>query len=325
MALVLEGWTENNAGSGTETTITLTKPTDATVQIDDLLMLIVGTDGSEETEQWGSDPDSDGWTKIFEVVGSTSPRCDYALYVKYADGGEGASVTADHTAADELWGFYLHFTGADDTDINSVIEVLGTNSEQSNVTTHPFTALSTLTNGAIVVAALTFDGGEAGFSISTGTGWATLVEEQAGTTSNDASGAITWKTIATAGSSGSLEIDSASADGSYTRMFAVKPATATAVVANGTPAEATCSALDGTGVVVSPGTYEQEGFRWRSDDGSESTATWLEAQDTNRTGPAETTVRLRFLVNLTGSVRIDDFKARVRKVGDADSEWEDPA
>lgn len=45
---------------------------------------------------------------------------------------------------------------------------------------------------------------------------------------------------------------------------------------------------------------EQEGFRFRNDDGSETTATWLAAQDTNITQPIETNTRLRMLVNANG-------------------------
>lgn len=41
--------------------------------------------------------------------------------------------------------------------------------------------------------------------------------------------------------------------------------------------------------------YEQEGYRFRDDDGSESAATWLAAQDTPVTVAAGTTFRLRVL------------------------------
>lgn len=44
---------------------------------------------------------------------------------------------------------------------------------------------------------------------------------------------------------------------------------------------------------------EQEGLRFRNDDGSETTATWAAAQDTNITAPANTTRRLRMLTNFT--------------------------
>ncbi len=44
---------------------------------------------------------------------------------------------------------------------------------------------------------------------------------------------------------------------------------------------------------------EQEGFRFRNDDGSESAATWKAAQDTNITLGADTVARLRVLLNAT--------------------------
>jgi hypothetical protein len=47
-------------------------------------------------------------------------------------------------------------------------------------------------------------------------------------------------------------------------------------------------------------TLEQEGYRFRNDDGSESTATWLADQDTNITRRAGVNVRLRVITNITG-------------------------
>jgi hypothetical protein len=49
----------------------------------------------------------------------------------------------------------------------------------------------------------------------------------------------------------------------------------------------------------SSSTLDQEGFRFRNDDGSETTATWAAAQDTNLTAPAGTG-RIRFILNDTG-------------------------
>jgi hypothetical protein len=51
---------------------------------------------------------------------------------------------------------------------------------------------------------------------------------------------------------------------------------------------------------VSSATIEQEGFRFRNDDGSESAATWKANQDTNITLAANTAFRLRELLNATG-------------------------
>jgi hypothetical protein len=52
--------------------------------------------------------------------------------------------------------------------------------------------------------------------------------------------------------------------------------------------------------VSSAASIEQEGFRFRNDDGSETTATWKANQDVNITAAADTAARLRMLLNATG-------------------------
>lgn len=66
---------------------------------------------------------------------------------------------------------------------------------------------------------------------------------------------------------------------------------------------------------------EQEGFRWRNDDGSEATATWKAAQDTNVTVVPDAITRLRMLVNATGDPASARYKLQYRKVGAA--AWRD--
>lgn len=48
-------------------------------------------------------------------------------------------------------------------------------------------------------------------------------------------------------------------------------------------------------------TLEQEGFRFRNDDGNETTATWDGSQDTDITQPQNTTRRIRFILNTSGN------------------------
>lgn len=47
-------------------------------------------------------------------------------------------------------------------------------------------------------------------------------------------------------------------------------------------------------------TFEQEGYRWRNDDGSETTATWAAAQDSDLTAALGTNVRLRTIIVTDG-------------------------
>lgn len=73
--------------------------------------------------------------------------------------------------------------------------------------------------------------------------------------------------------------------------------------------------------VVTAATLEQEGYRWRNDDGSETTATFAAAQDTTITLAASTTKRLRVIVNATNDPASANYKLQYRKVGDPS--WKD--
>jgi len=55
-------------------------------------------------------------------------------------------------------------------------------------------------------------------------------------------------------------------------------------------------------------TIEQEGFRWRNDDGSETGATWAANQDTNITADVSAARRLRLLLNATGAPASSAFR-----------------
>ena len=75
---------------------------------------------------------------------------------------------------------------------------------------------------------------------------------------------------------------------------------------------------------IASATIEQEGFRFRNDDGSESAATWKANQDTNITLAADTAFRLRFLLKATGNPDSIDAQAeaRIKPSGGAFGSWE---
>lgn len=66
---------------------------------------------------------------------------------------------------------------------------------------------------------------------------------------------------------------------------------------------------------------EQEGFRWRNDDGSESAATWRQNQDANDSVAVDTNIRLRMLINGTGDLPSNAYRLEWKRAGDADSEY----
>jgi hypothetical protein len=61
------------------------------------------------------------------------------------------------------------------------------------------------------------------------------------------------------------------------------------------------------------GNVEQEGYRWRADDGNESGASWLASQDSDITRPAETVTRLRTLLNATGDPASNQYQLEYKK------------
>ncbi len=71
-------------------------------------------------------------------------------------------------------------------------------------------------------------------------------------------------------------------------------------------------------IVPSSLNLEQEGYRFRADDGDEDTATWLATQDANITRAALTNTRLRVIVNATGDPTSNQYQLEYRKVGDTD-------
>ncbi len=61
--------------------------------------------------------------------------------------------------------------------------------------------------------------------------------------------------------------------------------------------------------------FEQRAFRWRNDDGSETTATWAAVQNTDISVARNLTRRLRLQVQSVGDRPAQAFKLQYRKVG----------
>lgn len=66
-----------------------------------------------------------------------------------------------------------------------------------------------------------------------------------------------------------------------------------------------------------PTSLEQEGFRGRNDDGSESGASWIAAQDSNFSMPKNTNFRVRFLINTSGGASAKQYQLEYRASGGA--------
>lgn len=64
-------------------------------------------------------------------------------------------------------------------------------------------------------------------------------------------------------------------------------------------------------------------YRWRNDDGTESTATWLQPENTDVEREININTRLRIQVDTGGDTGVTQFVLQYRKVGDPDWEWRD--
>jgi hypothetical protein len=82
------------------------------------------------------------------------------------------------------------------------------------------------------------------------------------------------------------------------------------------------TAKDRTLVLIeepSTAAYDQEGYRWRDDDGSESGASWLIGQDLNITRAKNTNTRLRVIVDITtGDPGSEQYQLEFREKGSGD-------
>jgi hypothetical protein len=61
---------------------------------------------------------------------------------------------------------------------------------------------------------------------------------------------------------------------------------------------------------------EQEGFRWRADDGNEAGASWIKTQDLNITLGLGEKARLRAIINSLGDYDVKAFQLEYKKTTD---------
>lgn len=218
MALpVIQDWTVNDTGGSTDTSITLTKPTGATINVGDLLKIIVLNDDTNPANgAWNL---VDGWHRERQIGNDTSD-CTCAVYWRIADTTEPSTQAVTCDSAHELIGWYLHITGAD---TRVPFDKGGFGAEYNAVgTSHAIAGFTTDTADSLAFYMFGFDGGDgAPFSIS-GAGWTETDEQTSGTTGNDVSGGFGTKAMASAGATGSATVGSDVSDGLTGIQFAIR-------------------------------------------------------------------------------------------------------
>lgn len=72
---------------------------------------------------------------------------------------------------------------------------------------------------------------------------------------------------------------------------------------------------------VDRASVDQEGYRFRNDDGSESAATWRQNQDTVDEVARDTNIRLRVLVDASGDPNSEQYQLEYKESADGVAEW----
>lgn len=90
---------------------------------------------------------------------------------------------------------------------------------------------------------------------------------------------------------------------------------------NATAAEYLTPGDGGISAIGTAATLEQEGYRFRNDDGSESAATWKAVQDANINLGQNQKVRLRVLINASGDPVSGQYQIEYKKSTDPDTAY----
>jgi hypothetical protein len=87
------------------------------------------------------------------------------------------------------------------------------------------------------------------------------------------------------------------------------------------PGSATASDLldytDGFVDIAPSAILTQVSYRWRNDDGSETSATWITTEQTDITKPINTNIRIRLLLDTNGDPASNQYQVDYQKVGDS--------
>lgn len=238
------------------------------------------------------DSDPAGWTLIFRGV-STNDNSTLRVCYKIATGAE-TSVSFNSSSGNIAIGGCIAFSGRDTT---TPLDVTPVTIADSTAATTQDLSITPVTDGVDLCHIFDCDGGNSDytFSFSTTSGttgsWTTRVDQRAdfrncgvGTATQTTAGALTARGTSSV-SGGRVGV-----------LIALRPAVAAA-------------------------TLDQERFRWRNDDGSETTATWAAAEGADITVAALTPKRLRVQIAATGDPAAKSFKLQYRKVGDGT--WRD--
>jgi cellulose synthase/poly-beta-1,6-N-acetylglucosamine synthase-like glycosyltransferase len=211
---------EPASSSGAANSLTLTKP--SSVQVGDLLLIIVGNDDNTATAQWDDVTYKPSGFTLINEVGNSTVDCHAAAFYRVADGTEGSTIDVSAQSADDYWGFYIRVTGIDQS---TPINATGADSTSSG-TSISITSVDTSVAETLAFYNMCYDGADDGGFTASDTGWSETAEGRNGTTSSNASGSWGTKQVATAGATGAVTVTPVVSDGMGGFQFAVAPSNA---------------------------------------------------------------------------------------------------
>ncbi len=218
MTAVIASYTTATTGGTASGDLTFTKPTG--LGSGDLIVLL-GASERNDTNVWEAlTTEPDDYTQNADSNNPADIQC--SVYYKECDGSENWPLTVEHSSgSDFAVGWALRITGHGGVDAVAA---------WSRAFNPPITlaAATTTVDDCLAIYFCGFDGGDAStFTIESGTGWS--IEDDLQDPVSNAGGVTAQfgtKTVTSAGSTGTIELDTSPNDGMQGIILAIAPAAA---------------------------------------------------------------------------------------------------
>jgi len=207
-------------GTGTtSSTRSLTLP--ATINAGDLLLIYAINDDSTDTYQFNGQTPPSGFTFLKEI-GSSNADTHIGLWWKIADGTEdSSSVTITAQSSDDMCAVCLRIIDADTT---NPIGIVGGGIDSASTASLVIPAITTVNDDSLALYFLSSDGADCN-PFGQPTGWTELgeYEPSGGTPASTVAGAIGYKSMATAGDTGTATVSFSATDGGIGFQMSINP------------------------------------------------------------------------------------------------------
>jgi len=231
-----------------------------------------------------------GWTQaVAQTTTGAASNSMHAVFYRQVQDGDPSSITVTHTQTQTIGAICATYAGVHSAVLDVTPPAMTTGAGNA---VSP--SITTVTNGCRILR----------FAINDGAPGFTDAAIPAGTTLRG--------TMANNPPSNGMNMGFADAE------QATAGATGTATWSGGASEEYVAATIALRPITV---TYEQEGYRFRNDDGSESGATWKAAQDVAAETPKNTNIRIRVLSNATGDGAAATATLQFKRSDEAASEW----